>query len=331
MGLIGGIGFASWWGYRTWVQSTPHSPPPFSKVVETETVTLQDLSQTVRLLGTIHPRHTAVFVTKTSGTLAIFFRAGQKVSKGTLIAQVENPDLTQRYALSQSSEKITKIQYERILSLAKSGHASQQTLEEKKNAWIESQKALANAKIELERTQFIAPFDGVIGVFKAREGSQIREGDPIVTVFDPSSLVVEFGIPPAHLSTVHDGQPVQIGDQSYSLTHVQKMIDEETHMAPANVEIANPPASFLMGETIDVEVTLHSKKGIIVVPFEAIFLKNGQSSVYRVEEGKTVVSPVKLGIRQHDRIEITDGLKVGQKVVIRGLERLYPGLAVKIA
>lgn len=303
-----------------------HSGP--AKVVETEIVASGNIEQTASLIGTIKPKYSTTLIARASGILGPTLPAGHKVQRGELIVRIDNADIEKNYNLSESAEKIAKSQYDRIHGLYKSGHFSEQALEEKKNAWIIAQKALANAKIELEKIRFYAPFDGIVGVFKIREGTQIKEGDQIVSFYDPNSLIVEFDIPSSFIHLIHNGQQVKIAESTYVLNHLQKMVDEATHMGSAYVDISC--SECVIGTTIDVGLVVQERNNVIVIPFEAVFIRGGQDSVYLVKDGKSELVPVQLGLREKDRVEIISGLQVGDNLIIRGQARLHPGVAVKV-
>ena len=128
---------------------------------------------------------------------------------------------------------------------------------------------------------------------------------------------------------VKDGSQVFINDKEYFLTHIQKMLDEETHMCPAYVGI-NAPDS-IIGTAVDVSLVIQEQHSVIVIPFEAVFLRQGKSFVYIVKEDKATLAPVELGIRDKQFIEITAGLKEGDPIIVCGHNRLYPDIPVVIA
>lgn len=302
--------------------------PPDVKIVEVVEVKKQNIRQTTRLIGTIKPNKSSIFLAKGNGTLETFAQAGHKAKKGELIAEIDNPEIEKNFTLSESSEKIAKQQYERSTILNKSGNLSKQTLEEKRTAWIEAQKTLMNAKIELDKIKFYAPFDGIVGAFKIRNGSQVKEGDQIVSFYDPSQTIIEVDIPLSIISSIKDGQEVMVNEKTYRLTHVQKMLDEETHMFPAYLDY--DCNNCIIGSNIYIQILVQEKKDVIVVPYESVFLKNGKMHVYIAKDDKAHLQPITLGIREKDQIEITSGIKVGDIVIARGQARLYPEIAIKI-
>jgi len=302
--------------------------PPMEKTVEVVTISPTSIKQTTRLLGTVRPKHATVLMTKTSGTLDYMVPAGESVKKGALIAKIENADVEASYKLSESAEDIAKKQYERTQTLFKSGHVSAKMLEDQKNTWIEAQKRLAATRIDLDKTRFFAPFDGIVGVFKTHEGSQLEVGDAVVTFYDPSQLMVEFDIPDSLIEFLQNGQSVIIKDKLYPLTHFQRMIDEDTHMCPAYVDIACETC--LIGTSVPVDLVLQNKNNTIVIPYGATFIREGKMYVYRVVDNKANLTPITLGIREKEKVEVTEGLKMGDVVICVQPQRLYPECAVKV-
>ncbi|KTC86625.1 efflux RND transporter periplasmic adaptor subunit [Legionella brunensis] len=298
------------------------------KIVEVEEITPHDIQQTTELIGTIRPKHATVLIAKANGMLDSLVATGQKIQKGMLIAKIDNPDMEKNHQLSETAEKIAHTQYDRLSKLLKTGYISAKEVEEKKQAWIEASKNLSQTKIELDTMRFYAPFDGIIGAYKKREGTQVNAGDPIVTIYDPARLTVDFDIPCTNIKSLKEGQHVRILGTEYRLTHIQRMIDEDTHMCPADVDIVCEDC--VIGASVDVELVVKEKKKVLVIPYQAVFLKNGKHFVYIVEDHKVILTSVETGLQNKSRIEITSGLKTGHILVINGQERLYPGMTVGI-
>jgi membrane fusion protein (multidrug efflux system) len=297
------------------------------KVVEVENVGIKDIQQTIRLIGTIKPKNTTL-VAQSSGILVCSTQPGQNVNKGTIIAKINNREVEKNHELAEARVEINKVQYERLLPLEKVGHASKGMVEERKKLWIEAQQKLADARIVLDKIRIYAPFDGIIGIFKTREGTHVQEGDSIVSFYDPTSLIVEFAIPSSVMAFVQENQPTIIDGKTYELTKVQKMVDEETHMSPAFVYY--PCNKCVVGTEINVDLVVQHKKGVIVIPFEAVFLRNGKTFVYLVNDNAAVLTPVELGIRAKDKVEIKSGLSQGDVLITKGQARLYPAIPVKV-
>lgn len=306
----------------------PVAPPMPDKVVETIEVEPQPIAQTIELIGTIHPRRSTLLSAKSSGSLDIYVPAGEQVQKGALLAKIINPDLEKSHQISVDEEKIAQSQYERMVKLRSSGIVSAREIEEKKQLWLEAQRKIALSQIDLNNNQFVAPFAGIVGVWKAKEGSQVQAGETLVSLYDPADLLVDIDLPCGNIPQVKVKQSAIIFDQTWPISQVQNMMDEQTHMCPANIAIRCDHC--LIGSTVAVKLVLQAHEQALQVPAAALFLRQGKAFVYRVEKDSTVLTPVKTGIESEERVEITEGLKPGDVVISKAPERLYPGMRVTV-
>jgi membrane fusion protein (multidrug efflux system) len=85
-----------------------------------------------------------------------------------------------------------------------------------------------------------------------------------------------------------------------------------------------------MGTTVDIELCVEEKGNSLIIPFEAVFFQDGQTTVYKIENEQVVSCLVKLGIRYKENVEIVEGLQAGDIIVIRGQSRLYPSMNVEV-
>lgn len=312
--------------YKYFIQSSAMHPP--AKLVEVEKLELKNITQQIEFIGTIKSRKQTTLKGRAYGILNIRLKVGQRAKKGELIAQIENNNIERNYQILKEAEEIANQQFERSNSLFKLGMLSRNSIEEKKDALLAVQKRLSDAKIAYEEINIYAPFDGIIGSFKFREGSEIQNGDDIVNFYDPASLIIEFDVPLSIAKQVREGSKVFVEGKEYNLTNIQKMLDPETHMCPADVEVSGE--EFTIGSSVEVSLVTKEKENVIVIPFEAIFLNEGKPFVYIASENKATLTPVELGIRNKDLIEIVSGLKVDDELIAQGHHRLYPGTSIEV-
>lgn len=298
------------------------------KVVEVVNVKPGKIQQTVTLLGTVKPKHATTLVAESTGLLDILVNSGEKVNKGVLIAKLVNPDIEKNYNLSLAAEKLSHEQYLRFQEVKKPGIISAREIEEKKQAWLSAQKETSTAKIQLKTSQFYAPFTGVIGLYKKHEGAQINHGDAVVSIYDPSVLRVDVDIPCTNIEGIRTGQTVKVNHREFKLTHVQKMLDEDTHMCPADIDITCNKC--VIGSSVVVELVIKEKRKTLVIPEQAIFLRNGKSFVYKVVQNKVELVPVEIGLEDKNQVEIIKGLNPGDQVISKSPERIFPGMMVGI-
>ncbi|GHU12407.1 MexH family multidrug efflux RND transporter periplasmic adaptor subunit [Alphaproteobacteria bacterium] len=343
--------------FRFFNQKSPEPEPP--KVVETEKVTKSEINHEIDLIGTVRPKHYCVLTAKARGTIDTLILAGSVLKKGDVIAKIENPDIEKTYELSMAVEKIARDQYERMRLLTQKGVKSKKESEDTLCALMEAEKDLAKARIEQKNTMVEAPFDGILGAYKVKDGEQVAEGCPLASFYNPEQLQVEFEIPSQYVAKIEPGQLLYVNQAPLKLTHVQKAIDEESHMCPASASMTSVmlapftnsastsqahhahnsedrkastqvlPA--LVGELVNVRLVVEQKKDVIVIPYSAVFFRNGKNVVYVVEKGKTVLQEVELGIRNKERVAILKGLKENDEIICVGQDRLSEDMEVKIA
>ncbi len=298
------------------------------KVVEIEKINKKNINKTTSLIAKIKAKYSANLITQASGILNIIVEAGANVTKGTLIAKINNIEVERLYSLTSSAEIIAKDQYDRAKRLLNSGAYSKSDFEITHNRWINAKKDKADAKIAFDKLNFYAPFDGIIGVYKFKDGEQLRGNEQIVSFYDPKNVTLELDIPSSLVPYVNNGQDLTVLGKHYKLTHIQKMLDEEKHMSPAFVDITCEDC--LIGSNLDVDLTVIQKNNIIMIPYEAIFNNNGNSMVYIVKNDIVEPRKINLGIREKEEIEVISGLEEEEMIIARNPSRLYPGCRVKI-
>lgn len=306
-----------------------NEPDQEPKVVEVEVVALKDMQRTETFIGTVQAKRATTLVAKAQGVLDVVAQPGQKVNKNDVIARIINQHSSQTFELEEEREKVAKQQYERAQELHTKGALSKSELVEKKNTWINAAKSKVDAQEKCSNALLQAPFDGIVGLFKVQEGNIVRENDVIVSVFDPSTLEVRFDIPHKILPSLTDQTFVYVQGKPYPLTHVQRMLDPTTHMCPAYVKLQGD--DFVIGGTLDVDVVVEEQKQVIVIPHAALFMKDGQTSVFCIEKGKAKLKKVECGARQKDAVVVTKGLQVGDTIIRCYPSRIYPGSKVRLA
>ncbi|MDR0662046.1 MAG: efflux RND transporter periplasmic adaptor subunit, partial [Holosporales bacterium] len=245
--------------------------------------------------------------------------------------KIENAEIDKIYRLSLSAQQLAVQQQRRAELLRKQGLLSQKESDTVHQTLLETEKTLARAQIDCENMLVKAPFDGVLGTYKTKDGAQVSVGTSLATFYNPETLLVEFAIPSQYIAKVHLGQLVTIQGQSLALKYVQQAIDEETRMCPASVEIFGASGSWVIGSSVEIKLTVEEKSNVLIIPRSAIFLRGGKDVVYVVGKDNIIEErSVLLGISDRERIEVTSGLSEKEVIVAIGQDRLYPGISVKM-
>jgi len=212
-----------------------------------------------------------------------------------------------------------------------------------------AEAGLKAAQVALEYTLIRAPFDGVIltknadvGEVVAPFGSSLNTKAAVVTMADLGSLLVEADVSEVNLEKVKVGQPCEIqldalpGNRFTGLVHMivptadrskgtiltkikfKELNDRVLPEMSAKVAFLSQPVS-------------GQEKPKVVVPPSALVEKNGKTLIYRIEKDQVREVPVQKGSVLTDFIEISQGLKAGEKIVLKANQGLRDGTRIKIA
>jgi membrane fusion protein (multidrug efflux system) len=313
--------------YYFWPSAGP--PPEQEFVVEVESVKKGDLTKSVKLLAQVSSAMESSLLSSVKGTMkSIYAEEGKPVKKGTLLAELDNGELAREFDHAKQKVALAQAHYDRIKQLQGSQAQSQVKLELAHDILLRAKIELEQVQDRLGKTRFVAQFDGVCGVFKFRPGQTVSDGDVIISCYDASGFSLKIDVPQSLLAEVQPGEKIHYKGEESKILSVQKSLDPESHMGIARAEV---PVSWNVspGQLISLTVDVESRQAVISLPRSAVFLKDGNSFVYTIVEGKANLESVDVGLQGKHRVEITEGLKEGDKVVLKGQENIWPTRALK--
>lgn len=313
--------------YYFWPQGTPPEGPPF--IVEVEYVEKGPLVKTVKLLARVSSKQETTFISHVKSRIkAIYVEEGKAVTKGMMLAELDNAELLREAESVRTRVKLAKDQYDRLLHLQKSNTQSKANLDKAHENLLQANISLDQVEDRLAKTQFFAPFDGVCGVFRIRPGQTIKEGDVIVSCYDTSGFSLNIDVPETLIASLQAGQAIRYKESKGLLQSVQKSIDPVTGMGLARADV-DGTWEVSSGQLISIDVDVESKTDVISLPRGAIFMKDGGNFVYTIVDGKANLQAIETGLQSKTRIEITQGLQSGDKVVLKGQENIWPTRPLK--
>ncbi len=206
------------------------------------------------------------------------------------------------------------------------------------------------ANINLEYTLIRAPFDGVVltknadvGDIVTPIGAAANAKSAVITIADMNSLQIEADVSESNLNKIKIGQPCEIqldalpgerfrgaihtivptADRTKATVMVKvRFIDRDARVLPE----MSAKVAFLSRPTKPEE-----QKPRTAISQTAIVNKKGKEAVFLIRENRSLETPVTLGVKIGDMVEIVDGLKVGDQIVLNPPDRLRNGLKVKVA
>lgn len=291
----------------------------------------------IDITGTIDANERVNLISQTAGNITgIYFNEGTKVQKGQLLVKVYNQDL-------QASLQ----QYEAQMILARDINNRNKILLEKEAvskeeyqtslASLNSLKAQADVvRAQISRTEIRAPFSGVIGLRNVSPGGYLSPATSIATLVNIDPAKVTFSVPERYLPIIGKGSKVtftvESSRENFNATvyAIEPALDANSRTITVRAKAPNPKNILTAGAFAKINLTLDQIPKTIMVPTECVIPDLKSSKVYIYKNGIAVAKDVKTDLRTDTKIQIIDGLKAGDSIVVSGLIQIRPKSPLKI-
>ena len=312
------------------------SGPPGVEVTQVKATRLQDDAQAV---GTLKSRQSVTLRPEVAGRVSqIAFADGSRARKGQLLIQLD--DVLQRAELSQAQAQVSiaRANLKRNQELVAQAFVAQRVVEESQASLQVADAQLALAQARLSRMRIVAPFDGMLGIRTVNLGDYVKDGADLVNLEDTSSLYVDFRIPERFQSKLATGQGVKVELDALPGQHFTAKVQALDPLLDANgrsvlvraVLSGNANALLRPGMFARTTTVFSVSDAALIVPEEAIVPQGGKQFVFVLDkegegDAKKLLSrkvEVKLGVRRSSTVQVTEGLKEGDTVVVAGQQRL---------
>jgi RND family efflux transporter MFP subunit len=318
-----------------------------SSPVQVDQARVTAMAPTMQVAGTVISRDDAVLSAEVEGRLVSVAEVGTRVEVGDVIARIEDTILNLRATelaaevdRAEARLKFLEAELVRVERLAETNLAAMslidQTLSERDVA--ASDLVVVNARLDqvrdqLDRTRITAPFSGVIAERRAQAGERVSVGDSVVRLVNPENLEVVARAPLDYYRYVRAGDelPVRAGSDEPMISPVRTVVSvggENQHVFELRLDVSEP---LPVGQTVRVTIPTANIREVLAVPRDALVLRGDGIAVFIVDQDNTARRiRVTTGIGAGDWIEVQGPIQDGDRVVVRGNERLRPGQQVSI-
>jgi HlyD family secretion protein len=205
---------------------------------------------------------------------------------------------------------------------------------------IQSQIELISRK--LKDLTIKAPVDGTVLKKEIKEGSYVQQGTEMFVIGEKNRLFIESDILVKEIKDVREGLPVIIYSEDLGIKaegYVRKIyptafskisdLGIEQKRVRVEIEISDKDLKVRPGYEVDVRIITERKANILMIPESAVFEYNGKDHVFVNENGRAVLRQIEAGMKSDGKVEILDGLKEGEEVILSPGENLNEGIRVK--
>ena len=318
-------------------------PPPSVQVAPATERVVQPL---ITLPGTIISRQDAVLTAELDGKLEQIVDTGEYREAGEALASIDQQALriAVRTARSRIDEIAPQLEFytneeRRLAKLSAQDNASRSLREQAAAQRDELSGRLQSARLELERaedtlrrSQVLAPTDGVVVERYKRVGEFVKNGETLIRFVDVSQLEAQVRVPESSAAGLVPGAEVKlISGQSQKQGEVRVLVPVADQSQLYEARISYQGDDWPAGLAVRALVPSAKPRRGVVIPRAALVIRSYGTNVFRVNAESMVEQvPVKVLYGEGDEVEVRAELKDGDKLVIRGAERLRPGQQVRI-
>ena len=313
--------------------------------VSTATVIRQLLAPKIQVPGTVISKNDSRISSEISGRIVWVAEVGTAVEEGDVLVRIEDTNFAT--ALTQAAANVKSLEADllyrirdvkRIEELAATRNTPISRLEQaisqrdmgEQNV-IQAKAALRRAQMNLARTAVRAPFPGRIVERLSQMGEYAAPGALLVRLVDTEHLEVRAQAPISSAPHLEEGMEVTINDENRRIQAPLRAVipvgDEISRMMEIRLRI--DPGIWVIGTAVRVSLPSAAPRQVIAVPRDALILRANTTYVYRINaEHKAERVVVSTGIASGSLIEVLGAVSVGDRVVVRGGERLREGQEV---
>jgi membrane fusion protein (multidrug efflux system) len=311
----------------------PGGLPVKAGMVRTGTIT-----EDVNAVGTLLANESVMIRPERDGRIAqIHFAEGQLVKKGTKLVSLDASETEAQLAAARAEATLNRNRLKRAEELKDKNFISAEALDVARETLNQSVARQEEVKSRLEKMTILAPFEGVAGLRQVSPGAYVKAGQDIARLEGIGTLKLDFRVPELYLGRIRPEQQVQLRVDAFAgetfhgaIYAVEPAVDEQTRTVLLRARVPNPDVRLKPGMFARVSLVLGTRENALIVPEQAIVPRGSDNFVFRIVDGKAVLSRVELGARRMAEVEIAKGLAAGDRIVIDGQLKLKPGVPVKV-
>lgn len=327
-----------------------------------------EVREELLLTGALRAKDQVDVVARVTGRLEQApFQVGDRVTKGELIAALDDEELQQQVRRAEASISVTranvaqrraelsnvKANLDRSEQLFNEGllspaeHQQQKTSLEVVSAQVQlaeaqqqqSEAELRELVIRLSQTKIYAPMSGIVAARYFDIGALVSPQTPIMRIVNLSTMVSQGNVPERSIGKLRVGAEAVVyvdamPDQPFRgrVSRIAPVLDAATRSALIEIDIANPQGTLKAEMFARIELDLGTMRKATLISRDGLVYRGQQPGVYVLGEGDTpTFRPIETGLTRGDQVEVLANLEVGVTIIGRGATMLNEGDRVRVA
>lgn len=294
------------------------------------------VSTNIEANGTVVSNEYAELHPEVSGRLTYLnVPEGKFIQKGTLIARINDADLQAQLNKTKVLLDLAKKTEERLRKLLAVNGVNQADYDAALNTVNGYNADISYTQSLIDKTIIKAPFSGVIGLRQVSPGAYLTPANVIATIQQLDKIKVDFTLPEEYGSYINKGATVDIETDALqqkrkkaTIIATEPQINQNTRNLKVRALLEDGKIN--PGAFVKVYVSSRVDKKAIMVPTGAIIADDIKKQLILVKNGKAAFTTVLTGLRETDNVEVTQGVNIGDSVVVTGVLFARPNSLLKV-
>lgn len=314
----------------------PSGPPPPAGVVG-YVVKYETLENQVYATGSLIANEMVQIMPEVAGRLVqLNLSEGQVVQKGQLIGKINDAELKAQVKKQQVQLTIAENKVERAQKLLDINGLSVEEYEDALNSLNVLKAEIDYLKTLIDKTEIRAPFSGQLGFKQVSEGAYVTTSTVLTSLQQINPIKIEFSIPEKYASKVKIGNSVTFSVDGFNQKFEAKVyalepnVDMNSRSLVLRARADNASQKLKPGAFARIELNLGEDSQAVMIPTQAVIPVLKGQQVYVAQNGEALAKPIVLGFRGDKKVQVLEGLSVGDTVITTGLMSMKPGSKVNI-
>ena len=307
--------------------------------VRVEVVRPTPFTESLQLTGAIRATDDVIVSTEEGGVLREWkYERGAWVTRGELVALMKDDVLKPMYEAAQAQFQTAELTFERQQKVFAEQGISEVQLKASQYTRDAARAQADLARARWERSQVKSPVDGVLEDRFADEGELVPPGSPVARFVSLANLKAIVNVPERYIPIITRGTSVQMMSLAYpgevfngTVSFVGSAVTPENRTVPIEVLIRGSRGRLKPDMIVRVVILQNVQRPAILV-HEEVLQRIDQSTVvvYLEDSGRAARRVVTVGSRSDGRVEITSGLKEGDRLIVSGQTNVFDGQPVQV-
>ena len=289
-------------------------------------------------VGSLLPNQRVLMRSQIDGVIEnINFEEGDEIAKEKSLIDISTKELQLKLKIAIADSNLADINIKRDEKLSSSNLISSSQLDQTRTRAESARLNKELARISLKKSLISSPLDGTVKTRYVKVGEFVRKGDKLVEILDLSRVIVKVNIPELEILEIKIGQKVEVALYimeeiifSGEVKNIGLEADSNNRTFPVEIHVSNSERMLRPGMLARATFTKLIDDEQIVIPRHTILEKERGRVVYVFDKGKVFQRDIQVGLSQQDQVQVLQGLKKGELIVVEGHNKLSDAEEVNV-